>query len=175
MKTVIITSENPVKIQAVKNAFAKMFPNEEFEFNYIPVPSDIPEQPFNLEETFNGAKNRTDNASKKIPNAAFYVGIEGGLEKFQNQIGVVTWAVIKSGNKYGKAKSETFFLPEKITELLNQGKELKEAMKILFNEEEINKKSGTIGFLTKDIINRTTYSENTVILALIPFKNKELY
>ena len=46
MKKVIIASKNPVKIQAVKNGFEKMFPNQEFEFIGISVPSNVADQPF---------------------------------------------------------------------------------------------------------------------------------
>ena len=58
MKKVIIASKNPVKIQAVKNGFEKMFPTQEFEFIGVSVLSNVADQPFSNDETFRGAKNR---------------------------------------------------------------------------------------------------------------------
>jgi non-canonical (house-cleaning) NTP pyrophosphatase len=34
---------------------------------------------------------------------------------------------------------------------------------------------GAVGILTGDVLTRTTYYEPAIILALIPFKNPELY
>lgn len=75
MKKVIIASKNPVKIQAVKNGFKSIFPAQEFEFMDASIPSNVADQPMSNEETFRGAKNRADNALKKINDADYYIGI----------------------------------------------------------------------------------------------------
>jgi len=84
MKTVIIASKNPVKIEAVKIAFEKMFLQEKFEFIGESIPSDVNAQPMSNEETLQGAMNRAINAQSKFPEANFWVGLEGGLEKTDN-------------------------------------------------------------------------------------------
>ena len=109
MNTVIIASKNPVKIQAVKNGFEKMFPNQEFEYFGTSVPSNVADQPFSDNETFIGAKNRADNASNKVKDADFYVGIEGGIEHIEDEMEAFAWIVIKSADKYGKSRTGTFF------------------------------------------------------------------
>ena len=81
MKKVVIASQNPVKIQAVRYGFKAMFPHDTFEFVGISVSSGVADQPFGNEETFRGAQNRADNASYNVDNADFYVGIEGGIAK----------------------------------------------------------------------------------------------
>jgi len=78
MEKVIIASKNPVKIQATKNGFAKMFPSQKFEFVGITASSNVADQPLSNEETFRGAKNRTDNASGEVKGGDFFIGIEGG-------------------------------------------------------------------------------------------------
>lgn len=175
MKKVVIASKTPVKIQAVKNGFEKIFPGQDFEFVGVAVPSGVADQPFGNEETFCGAKNRVDNASNIIKDADFYVGIEGGIEQVENEMEVFAWVFIKSASKCGKAKSGTFFLPNKIVELLKEGKELSEADDIVFKRNNSKQKNGTVGILTGNIIGRTKYYADTVILAMIPFKNVDLY
>ena len=54
MKKVIITSKNPVKINATKKAFEKVF-NDRFEFEGVSADSLVSDQPMNNAETLNGA------------------------------------------------------------------------------------------------------------------------
>ena len=175
MKKVIIASKNPVKIQAVKNGFEKMFPNQEFEFIGISVPSNVANQPFGNKETFVGAKNRADNASGEIKDGDFYVGVEGGVEQVENEMEAFAWVVVKSAEKYGKSRTGTFFLPKKVAEIIRGGKELGEADDIVFKRNNSKQENGAVGILTGDAIDRTKYYMEAVILSLIPFKNGDLY
>ncbi|MFH1955734.1 MAG: inosine/xanthosine triphosphatase [Patescibacteria group bacterium] len=175
MKRVVITSKNPVKIEAVTKGFKKMFPYEKFIFCEISVPSNVADQPLSNEETFAGAINRVNNATKEIENANFYVGIEGGTEQVGEEMGAFAWVVVKSGERYGKAKTGTFFLPKEVVRLIKQGKELGEADDIVFKRDNYKQQNGAVGILTGNVIDRTSYYTETVVLALIPFKNPDLY
>ena len=175
MEKVIVASKNPVKIQSVKKGFEKMFPSRKFEFVGVSVSSDVSDQPVGDDETFLGAKNRVDNAFKEYSNAKFYVGIEGGIVEIENEMALIEWIVIKSGNKYGKSKTSMFFLPQKIAGLIKEGKELGEANDIVFGKENSKQKEGAVGLLTDNVINRTDFYIDAVVLALIPFKNTDLY
>lgn len=174
MLKVIIASKNPVKIQAVKNGFENMFPNQGFDFLGVSVPSGVADQPMSSKETFTGAMNRAENASSEVISADFYVGVEGGIERHGNEMESFAWIVIKSGGKYGKARSGTFFLPNEVVELIKDGKELGEADDIVFNRNNSKQQGGAVGILTDNALNRTTYYTEAVVLALIPFKNADL-
>ncbi len=175
MQKIIVASKNPVKINAVKIGFEKMFPDENFELEGVFVPSNVSDQPISDEETITGAMNRVENAKNEFQNADYWVGIEGGIKKTQDEMEVFAWIVIKSNNSTGKAKTGTFFLPKKIVELINNGKELGEADDIVFGHTNSKQKNGAVGILTGDIIDRTKYYTDAIILALIPFKNPEIY
>lgn len=175
MKKVIIASKNPVKIQAVRNGFEEMLPNQEFEFSGVSVSSDVPDQPMSNEETLRGAKNRADNASGNIPNADFYIGIEGGIEQVEGEMQAFAWVVVKSSGIYGKSRTGTFLLPKQVVDLIKEGKELGEADDIVFDRTNSKQKSGAVGILTGDVIDRTAYYTQAVILSLIPFRNDDLY
>jgi len=58
MKKVIIGSNNPVKLEATKEAFTVSFPDQLFEYKTYSADSGVSEQPFGIEETRAGAKNR---------------------------------------------------------------------------------------------------------------------
>lgn len=174
-KKVVIASKNPVKIQAVKDGFEKMFPDEKFEFIGVAVSSNVLDQPLSNEETLLGATNRANNACKEIKEADFWVGIEGGIEPVVGEMETFAWVVIKSSNQYGKSRTGTFFLPREVVRLIKQGKELGEADDIVFKRNNSKQQNGAVGILTGDVIDRTMYYTEAIVLALIPFKNPDLY
>jgi len=175
-KRIIVASKNPVKINAVEEAFRGMFKNESFETMGMNVPSDVVDQPMTDEEAYQGAMNRANNAFSAEKGAEYWVGIEGGLEEKNGELEVFAWVVIRSnGGKYGKGRSSTFFLPKRVAELIKQGKELGDATDVVFQEDNSKQKQGIIGLLTENNIDRTKYYIEPVITALIPFKNPDLY
>jgi inosine/xanthosine triphosphatase len=176
MKEIIIASNNPVKINATKNGFPKMFSDETFKVKGVSAPSEVADQPMSEEETLRGATNRVENVSRANPNADFWVGIEGGLQEINGGMEAFAWVVVKSKDgKIGKARTGSFFLPEKIVELIKQGKELGEADDIVFGRTNSKQANGAVGILTGDVLTRTMYYEGAIILALILFKNPNLY
>jgi inosine/xanthosine triphosphatase len=164
---VVIASKNPVK-------FKQMFPDAEFEYAGVSVDSGVSEQPMSCDETKQGALNRVENA-QNIIEADYFVGMEGGIANIKGEMEAFAWIVVKSKDSLGKAKTATFHLPRKVVELIQQGKELGEADDIVFSGENTKQKNGVVGNLTGDVIDRTNYYANAVVLALIPFKNKKLY
>lgn len=175
MKKIIISSKNPVKIKATIDGFRKMFPEQDFEIEGISVSSDVSDQPMSDSETMLGAYNRATKASANQSDADFWVGIEGGIEDKNLEMESFAWVVIKSLNKVGKGRTGTFLLPEKVSELIRKGKELGEANDIVFGMTNSKQKGGAIGILTNNLIDRSQFYTEAVILALISFKNEDLY
>jgi len=86
------------------------------------------------------------------------------------------WVVVKSNSgKFGKGRTGIFFLPLKVAELIKQGKELGEADDIVFGRTNSKQENGAIGILTGNVMDRTSYYADAVVMALIPFKNEHLY
>jgi inosine/xanthosine triphosphatase len=175
MKTILLASKNPVKIQAALQGFQRMFPGEEFTIQQVTVPSGVSNQPISDQETYRGALNRVDSAFKLNPQADFWVGIEGGVEEKDGELSAFAWIVIRSKERYGKSRSGSFQLPKKLADLIQQGIELGEADDIVFNRSNSKQVNGAIGILTGDVIDRTELYQHAVILALVPFKNDGLY
>jgi inosine/xanthosine triphosphatase len=155
--------------------FAKMFPDQQFSIEWLSAPSDISEQPMSEEETLTGALNRAENASK-LKDGDYWVGIEGGCCDKNGEMEAFAWIVIKSrSGKISKGRTGTVFLPEKIAALIRSGKELGEADDIVFQDTNSKQKMGTVGKLTDNAVDRTSYNIDAVVFALIPFKNPTLY
>jgi inosine/xanthosine triphosphatase len=142
----------------------------------VSASSGVSDQPMSEEETLLGATNRAENASKQMPDVDYWVGIEGGLSETNNGMEAFAWVVIKSRNGIiGRGRTGSFFLPDKVSDLIRKGKELGEADDIVFNRTNSKQANGSVGILTGDVLTRTTYYEPAIIFALIPFKNPELY
>ncbi len=175
MNTIAVASKNPVKVAAALNGFRQMFPSEEFKALSVQVHSSVSDQPMTSDETLSGAFNRATNAKEILPDADYWVGIEGGVEENGREMAAFAWVVIHSRDQTGKGRTGTFYLPPKISDLVRSGKELGEADDIVFKRSNSKQENGAIGLLTGNLIDRTQLYEMAVLFALLPFRNKELY
>ena len=175
MKRIIVASQNPVKTEAAQNGFAQMFPEIKFSVEGVSVPSGVTDQPLSDKETLLGATNRAEAAQIAEPEADFWVGMEGGIAKGEGGMEAFAWMVILSKNQKGMARTAGFFLPPSVTQLIDQGLELGEADDRVFGASNSKQKNGAVGLLTDNVMVRATLYTPAIILALIPFKNQELY
>ncbi len=172
---IVIASSNPVKTQAAAAGFARMFPGQALELSSASVPSGVSTQPLSDAETLRGALQRAQAAARLRPAANFWVGIEGGVEPFGPDLAAFAWAVVGSRDRLGRGRTGAFLLPGRVAELVRAGKEVGEADDIVFQRSNSKQENGAVGLLTGDVIDRTALYQTAVILALIPFKNPELY
>ena len=126
-------------------------------------------------DTFLGAENRVKKALLQFSDYDFYVGIEGGVEDSVSGLMAFAWIVISNGEKIGKARTASFFLPPEVAKLVHQGMELGDADDIVFSKKNSKQQNGAIGLLTNDLITRKSLYLPAVQMAFIPFLNPELY
>jgi inosine/xanthosine triphosphatase len=175
-KTIVVASQNPVKVQAVVHGFQRMFPTQEFSVQTVSVPSGVRSQPLSNVETVQGAVNRATGAARLLPEVDFWVGIEGGIEETEaGEMLAFAWVAVRDAHQMGCGRTGTFTLPPRVAALIRQGKELGEADDIVFGRVNSKQENGAVGLLTGDVIDRAQLYEHAVVLALIPFKNPELY
>lgn len=173
--TIVVASENPAKIAAVRAAFARAFPAEAPDITAVRVPSGVRDQPMSIEEARQGAQNRALQARDRLMQAAFWVGLEGGIEDTAFGMVSTAWVCVTNGAMTGYGNSGQFILPERIASLVRTGKELGEADDIVFGRTNSKQAEGAIGILSQGLITRSDALEHATIAALIPFMNPELY
>ena len=170
---VIVTSHNPVKIAAVRKAFLTQFPKQEIQLIPLAVESGVPDQPMSDAETRQGARNRVANARLENPDADFWVGLEGGLDFFDDRLMAFAWMVIATGNdQISETRSVTLPLPPEIQALVSEGLELGEANDRVFSTLNSKQGGGAFGLLTDGLMTREGIYTQTLILTLIPFVHK---
>lgn len=175
MNIVCVASTNPVKLKATLDGFKRMFPHDSFEVRTVKVDSKVSEQPMTDDETLEGADARALQAMEMMPEADYWVGIEGGVMDRGAHLSGFAWVVVLSEGRRGVGRSGEFFLPENVAELVRQGVELGEADDQIFSRNNSKQNNGAIGLLTGDAVDRLNLYIPAVVFALIPFKNPDLY
>ena len=169
---VAVGSTNPIKIQAVKEAFQETF--GEVEVTGIKVDSKVSDQPFK-DEVIEGSVNRAENASK-LTGADFGIGIEGGVikvgERWYN-LGFI--AIVDREGGMGTGTTGWFECPPTILEQLKRGRELGEVMDDLTGRTDTKKQEGAIGVFTKGKVSRKELYKHGVFMALVPFLSPEVF
>jgi len=169
---VVVASRNPVKIGATEQAFAKLFPDQTLDMVSVDVASGVSDQPTSDEETRVGARNRAMAASDVLPEADYWVGLEGGVEVVDEQLMAFAWMAIKGSNgKIGEAISATLPLPPAVKELVDSGMELGDANDKVFSTINSKQGGGAYGLLTNGLYTRESIYTQTLIIALTTFVN----
>jgi inosine/xanthosine triphosphatase len=174
MKKIVVASKNPVKLEAVREGLSA-FLNGLIEILEVSVESGVSDQPMSDADTYLGAENRVKNAMLQFSGYDFYVGIEGGVEDSVSGLMAFAWIVISNGEKTGKARTASFFLPPEVARLVHQGMELGDADDIVFSKSNSKQQNGAVGLLTNDVITRKSLYLPAVQMAFIPFLNPEMY
>lgn len=172
---VLVGSKNPVKIACTEDGFTQAF-NQSFLVEGINAHSGVPDQPVGDQETLLGAKNRATNSREVFPEANYWVGIEGGIDKDDSGMFAFAWIYVLGKNgKSAQAKTGTFYLPKKVAELVESGMELGKADDLIFEKDNSKQQGGSVGILTKGVVDRAEYYRQAIILALIPFVNADIF
>jgi len=166
-----VGSKNKIKIWAVRDVFLKLF--GKMEVHGISVPSNVPKQPMDA-QAIEGAANR---ARSSLGDADFGIGIESGVvwnENSNSRLCVQFCAIVDKLEKVTTGHSAGFMLPARIMEKFEEGNDLAEALGSL-EGARIEESKGAIGYLSDDLIARSSLCESAVLMAMIPRIRRELY
>jgi len=167
---VVVGSENPVKVNAVRSVMEILL--EEPEIHSICPDSNVDEQPFH-DDVIQGAKNRALSALEK---GDIGVGIEAGVFEMDDGLYDVQYCVIADkGNWMTMGHGSGFRYPPGISRLVRSGKTVSEAFHSLYDIKDIGKKEGAIGYLTKGNLTRQNLTEQAVMAAMVPRIRKDVY
>lgn len=173
IKTLLVASTNPVKVNAAKQALCSAFPNIEWQVQGVKAPSGVAEQPMTDAETRLGAVNRVEAIRQQ--SADFYVAFEGGYDRFHGQGFTFAYIAVSDGVRTQVGRSGTLPLPESVCQQLEAGGELGPVMDRVFNDHNIKQKGGAIGIFTNDLVSRTSIYADTLCLLLAPWLHPEIF
>lgn len=170
-----VGSTNPVKIEAVKIAFEKVWPGKTWKVTGVNVPSGVSMQPMSDAESIVGARNRA-NAVLQQDDADYGVGIEGGIEKIGEHWFDCGWIVIvdKQGLE-GIGSSLRLMVPPSMIKSIQAGKELGEVIDEVFDRKNAKQAEGHFGLMTKGVVTRTSGYVDGIVAALARFIHPKLF
>lgn len=174
MKKVAVGSKNPVKVEAVRLAFQAIWPDEKWIVEGVSVESGISDQPMSDDECISGAGNRA-RRSIDVLKSDFGVGLEGGIQKIGKHFFVCGWiVVVDQSENEGIGSTIKIIVPEKMIQLIQEGKELGDVCDIIFGGENTKQAEGHFGLMTNNAVTRTSGYRDGIISALASFVHPHL-
>lgn len=197
---VVVASTSAAKVGAVQAAFAAALgADTRVETVAVAVPSGVRAQPVGADETLCGACHRLRAAAARVPGAAYYVAIEGGvapppacalLAPHPAALSAIAFAAVARRDPTGTTSSSTegegvlrvsvvpapaFPLPRALCDrVVAHGEELGVACGRVFAGHDGKDGAGAVGCLTAGRLPRTQLYAPAVHLALVPFLNPTL-
>ncbi len=169
---IVVASRNPVKLNAAREAFSAVYPDRKLEVAGVDVDSGVGDQPDSDAKTRDGARARAMQARAAEPGADFWVGLEGGVEVFDDQLMAFAWMAVQGRQgDVSEARSATLPLPPAVKALVDSGMELGEANDRVFSTVNSKLGGGAYGLLTDGRYTREGIYAQTLIIALTPFVN----
>jgi len=169
----VVASTNPVKIQAASQGFLQIFSFTPDTVS-LEANSGVSDQPHTDEQTRLGAANRVAFAQSKIPQADYWIGIEGGVHQAP-EVGLVSfaWIAIADNKNLAFSRTASITLPQPVVNLIHQGLELGDAMDQVFSRHNSKQQEGAIGLLTSGKITRQELYQPSVVIALSQLINHQ--
>jgi hypothetical protein len=119
-QTLVVASQNPVKIEATRRGFASVFPRRAFHLHPVAVPSGVRPQPLSDAETW--CKGTEQGTARRPPGAAL---ITGWASKAGWRSARGVWKPLpglwSQPPLLGKSRTGTFSVPEGVAALVRQG------------------------------------------------------
>ena len=195
---VVVASTSAAKVGAVRAAFAAALgADTRVETVAVAVPSGVRAQPVGAAETLCGACHRLRAAAARVPGAAYYVAIEGGvapppacalLAPHPAALSAIAFAAVARRDPSSTTSSSTegvlrvsvvpapaFPLPRALCDrVVAHGEELGVACGRVFAGHDGKDGAGAVGCLTAGRVPRTQLYAPAVHLALVPFLNPTL-
>ncbi|MBI2450914.1 MAG: inosine/xanthosine triphosphatase [Parcubacteria group bacterium] len=172
---IAVGSKNPVKIEAARAAFQKVWPDKKFKIHGLAVESGVSKQPMSDKEAILGARNRAKLAVRALK-ADFGVGLEGGTQKINKDYFECGWIVILDKNNNESIGSTIkMLIPLKMVAMMKKGMELGEINDAVFKRKNSKQIEGHFGLMTKNALTRTKAYQDGVIAALVKFIHPDLF
>jgi inosine/xanthosine triphosphatase len=186
---IAVGSKRAPKLEAVREALVALGPllrpKSNFEVTGFEVETSVSHTPRNRAELMAGARGRCEALRNGGEQAAYFVGLEGGLDVISedgNETGrrlvfLESWAYVSDASGRGfYGRSGAILLPDALAiEVLDRGTELSHAIEAYTGMQGVRDSQGAWGILTKNLINRQESFRIAVISAFAPFFNAALY
>jgi inosine/xanthosine triphosphatase len=172
---VAIGSRNRAKTEGVRRAFKQFL--RAAEFKEVDVAPMVKVQPMSMDETLRGAKRRAELAIRR-EGADFGVGVEAGLVELVEGffLNLQIAAILDSADHISFGCSPGFPIPASFVAKLKDNRgELDLFTHELTGAAKVREEHGIVYRLSGRRLSRVEMTEQCVMMALIPWRNRRLY
>jgi inosine/xanthosine triphosphatase len=177
-----IASTRQPKINGVHRALEKLsvqftLSPSSWRIESTEAPSGIRDTPMSVEESMRGAEHRARHVFRQDPHEELYaVGVEGGLFTEHRRLFLQSWACVFNGERTSFGASGCVELPSRLAEeVIERNVELGIAIDRFARATDVRSNQGTFGIVTNDMVTREDSFTEAVLLAFMPFFNKNIY
>ena len=175
LHNVVVGSNNPAKIESVRQAFCGVWPTAHWDVQGISTNSGVAEQPLDELETLTGARNRAQVAIQQ-EGAGFGVGLEGGLIRVAGRWMECGWIVVLNQDGLeGVASTARISIPDHFYQQMQSGLPLGDICDQEFGTTNIGQNAGYFGLMTNNAVTRTSAYREAVAFALAVFVHPGLF
>ena len=174
----MVASKNPVKIKATKEAFHSFFKVFSVESSETVLTASKHTQPVGEDETREFSRSRILKVKELNPGYDFYVGIEGGIVKLNSkEARIIVYTSVGNHGKIETIRGCEIPLPIDWYKSLKEDefRELGDLVEKESGVTNIKQKQGAVGYFTNNYVTRIDILKQSVIMALIPYRNEQLF
>lgn len=175
MKKIVLASVSPVKISAVKKVADVLHPGVEFEYVSLSFEKDGPE-PIGRAQILLQIQEAIDACKKEVPDADYYVSMEGGMEIYGTEMHENAYVVVESsaGGK-GVSACASFRVPTWVAEQVQKGVGFADAVDEFYTTQGTKLGGGFVKILTGGAINKKDHYTQSLTIAFASADKKEWY
>jgi non-canonical (house-cleaning) NTP pyrophosphatase len=170
-KKIVFSSTNAAKRYAATQILTVFF--DDYDLICVEVDSGVSATPFSSVECMQGCINRVYQIKKLQPDADFWVGAEGGLEKFGEKYFLGGWVLVENSHGVQNwAASSWVQIPDDVIQNMSPDKRLNEALDYSKYENILVQNRlmlGTNGILTKGVYTRIDEFSDALKIAFSQF------
>jgi inosine/xanthosine triphosphatase len=171
MISVVVGSQNPVKIRAAARGLAAVHGRDICVIG-IALRLPLPDQPMSMEETLEGSRLRATHAVA-APGADLGVGLEGGLTQFCDQWYCVSWVTVADcDGGVCSAMGPAVLVPPPVMDLVSGGLELGDAEDQYYRVRNSKQNTGLVGIVTHGLVTREDVFVMPVTMALCSLRGR---
>lgn len=171
--SIIVASNNPVKVGAGQRALGQWFPQHHVVAKGMNIDSGVSDQPMTEQETRLGAVNRVERClalqNNEIHSVDWTLAYEGGVDLFEDGPATFAYVAISDGKKRVVGRSGNLLIPMTVYAALKAGEELGSVIDQQYGTRNIKQKGGAIGILTNGLATRQSVYVTATLMAMSAF------
>ena len=173
---IVLATENKTKISTTIEVLDLAFGKASCELKTLELESIGPE-PFGETELIDRIKVSLESARMAMPDADFYIAMEGGIVENEEYMEEVACVIVQEAknNQFGISKAVSFQIPPVIAANVKKGMGFAEAVESYFSVKDVKQGGGFINILTNGIVTKKDLYFQPTAVALSKVLHNDWY